>query len=109
MFSAATACVKVGTRSAYLGTTSRADLIKTISLMSNKRGPKAPVQLDAKDLEDDGLENHSERSALKIERNRLKTILKAERRRLQVQRPFIRKNTGSMTGSLAKPAVSGQV
>ena len=70
--------VKVDTQSAYLGTTSRADLIKTISLMSNKGGPRAPVKLDAVDLEDDILENHPELSALVIERKRLKAILKAE-------------------------------
>ena len=50
--------VKVDTQSAYLGTASRADIIKTIGLMSNKRDPRAPVKLDAEDLEDDRLEKH---------------------------------------------------
>ena len=72
--------VKVDTQSAYLGTASRADLIKTIGLMSNKRDPRAPVKLDAKDLEDDRLEIHPELSALKIKRDCLKTIIKTEHR-----------------------------
>ena len=55
--------VKVDTQSAYLGTTNRADLIKTISLISNKRGPQALVKLDP---ENDRLENYPELSALKV-------------------------------------------
>ena len=39
--------VKVDTQSVYLGTTSRACLIKAVGLMSNKRDPRAPVKLDA--------------------------------------------------------------
>ena len=70
--------VEVDTQSAYLGTASRADLIKTIGLMGNKRDPRAPVKLDAEDLEDDRLETHPKLSALKIERDRLKAILKAK-------------------------------
>ena len=36
---------KVDTQSAYMGTTNRADLFRTIGLI-NKRGPRAPVKLD---------------------------------------------------------------
>ena len=80
--------VKVDTQSAYLGTASRADLIKTIDLMSNRRDPRAPVKLDAEDLEDDGLENHPKLSALKIKRDRLKTNLKAEYRTVTGSKAF---------------------
>ena len=45
--------VKVDTQSAHPGTTSRANLIKAVGLMSNKRDPRAPVKLDAGDPEND--------------------------------------------------------
>ena len=69
--------VKVDTQSAYLGTTNRGDLIKTVGLMSNKRGPRAPVKLDAEDFKNRQFAN-PDLSALIIERNRLVDILKAE-------------------------------
>ena len=99
--------VKVDTQSAYLGTTSRADLIKTVGLMSNKRDPRAPVKPGAEDLEDEILENHPELSALVIERKRLKTILKAECRTAAGAKVLQPENTGSITGSLVESAVSG--
>ena len=65
--------VKVGTQSAYLGTTNRGDFIMAVGLMSNKRGPRAPVKLDAEDFKSCQL---AEISALIVERNRLLGILK---------------------------------
>ena len=38
---------KAEAQSAYLSTTSRADLTKTIDLVSNKRDPRAPAKIDA--------------------------------------------------------------
>ena len=67
--------VKVDTQSAYLGTTSRADLIKTIGLISDERDPRAPVKLEPVD---DRLGNDRELSALKDKQKRLKAILKEE-------------------------------
>ena len=64
--------VKVDIQSAYLGTTKRADLMKTISLM-RQHDPRAPVELDS---ENHRLGNYPELSALKAERKRLTNILK---------------------------------
>ena len=69
--------VKVDTQSAYLGTTNRGDLIKTVGLMSNKRGPRAPAKVDAEGFKNRQLEN-PELSALIVKRNCLVGILKAE-------------------------------
>ena len=66
--------VKVDTQCAYLGTTNRDDLIKAVGLMSNKRGPRAPVKLDAEDFKNRQLADFS---ALIVERNRRLDILKA--------------------------------
>jgi integrase len=43
--------VKVDTQSAYLGTVSRDDLIKTIGLMSAKRDPRAPLKVKTATIE----------------------------------------------------------
>ena len=51
------------TKSAYLGTTSRADPIKTIGLMNNKRGPRAPARPDAEDPGNGKLKTNPEPSA----------------------------------------------
>ena len=80
--------VKVGTESAYLGTTNRGDLIKAVGLMSNKRGPRAPVELDAEDFKNRQLADFS---ALIVERNRRLDTLKA----CQKPKPFNRKTTES--------------
>ena len=69
--------VKVDTQSAYLGITNRGDLIKTVSLMSNKRDPRAPVKLDAEDFKKRQFANR-DLSTLIVERNRLVDILKAK-------------------------------
>ena len=69
---------KADTQSAYLGITSRADLIKAVGLMSNKRDPRAPIKPDAEDLENKRLENHPKPPAPKVKQNRPKTILKTE-------------------------------
>ena len=73
--------------------------------MSNKRDPRAPVKLDAEDLENDRLGNRPELSALKAKQNHLKTILKTECR---MPRPLSRKNIESIPGSVTKLAVSGK-
>ena len=69
--------VKVDTQSVYLGTTNRGDLIKTVGLMSNKRGPRAPVKLDAEDFKKRQFANR-DLSTLIVELNRLVDILKAK-------------------------------
>ena len=69
--------VKVDTQNAYLGTTNRGDLIKTVGLMSNKRDPRAPVKLGAENLKTRQLEN-PELTALIVRQNRLVDTLKAE-------------------------------
>ena len=66
--------VKVDIQGTYLGTANRADLIKAIGLMRNKRGPQAPVKPDP---ENGRLGNHPELCALKAKQKCLKTILKA--------------------------------
>ncbi|KAF8534000.1 hypothetical protein BDD12DRAFT_897299 [Trichophaea hybrida] len=64
--------VKVDTQSAYLGTVDRADLIKNIGLMSTKRDPRAPVKIQAEELE---LE-HPRLTALLAEKGSLALSLK---------------------------------
>ncbi|KAH0602744.1 uncharacterized protein H6S33_008394 [Morchella sextelata] len=66
--------VKVDTQSAYLGTVSRADLIRNIGLMSANRDPRAPVRLKPGFK----LDNHPEIAALKAERDRMGRSLRAE-------------------------------
>ena len=43
--------VKVDTQSAYPGTVNRDNLVKSVSLMSNMKDPRAPVKLSAEELE----------------------------------------------------------
>ena len=68
--------VKVDTKSAYLGTVDRSDLIKSVGLMSNKRDPRAPTNLSAKVLESH--RDHPELAAPLLERSRLVTTLISE-------------------------------
>lgn len=66
--------VKVDTQSAYLGTTSRVDLIKNIGLMSTKRDPRAPVKVGPKDF---NLQSHPEIATLTSEKERLAKSLQS--------------------------------
>lgn len=66
--------VKVDTQSAYLGTVSRADLIRNIGLMSANRDLRAPVRLKPGFK----LDNHPEIAALKAERDGMGWSLRAE-------------------------------
>ena len=59
--------VKVDPQSAYLGTVSRSDPIKSVGLMSKKRGPRAPVKLSAEEL--GSHRDHPELATLLVERS----------------------------------------
>ena len=78
VFSAATVhqTVKVDTQSAYLGTVNQSNLIKSVGRMSNKKGPRAPVELSAEELESH--RDHPKLVTLLLEQSRLTTTLRAE-------------------------------
>ena len=67
--------VKVDTKSAYLGTVDRSDLIKSVGLMSNKRDPRAPTRLSSEVFESH--RDHPELAAPLLERSRLVTTLRS--------------------------------
>ena len=73
--------IKVDAQSAYLGTVSRGDLIKSVGVMGNRRDPRAPIKLSAEELKSH--QNHHELAVLLLERSRLATTLRTECRSIE--------------------------